>query len=118
MSQDLHLSTTTKAAVCVGIAAAIGVTGYLYSTTSENRRRSGSLVADPDNHLVEEEALKGQEIYKHDQLNLVEMQHNADEFFQVMDKRRSIRFYSGEKAPLIDRALLPFHSGVMPQPLE
>ncbi|KAF4650490.1 hypothetical protein FOL47_001107, partial [Perkinsus chesapeaki] len=100
MPQDyLHL-TTTKAAVCLGIAAAVGVTGYVYCTGRKDRSRTSSLMADPDNHLVEEEALKGQEIYKHDRLNLAEMQQNAEEFFQVMDRRRSIRFYSDEKVPL------------------
>ncbi|KAF4725164.1 hypothetical protein FOZ63_014417, partial [Perkinsus olseni] len=87
-----NLSDTTKIGVCLAAGAA-GAVG-LFATYQ------WSLVANPDNHLAEEEVLQGHEIFRHDRQNQGEMEDNAEKFLKLMNTRRSIRFYSKEDVPL------------------
>ncbi|KAF4666096.1 hypothetical protein FOZ61_010198 [Perkinsus olseni] len=98
-----NLSDITKIGVCLatGAAGAVGLFAtYQYIKKKSSRTRSGSLVANPDNHLAEEEVLQGHEIFRHDRQEQGEMIDHAEKFLKLMNTRRSIRFYSKEDVPL------------------
>ncbi|EER19777.1 iodotyrosine dehalogenase, putative, partial [Perkinsus marinus ATCC 50983] len=97
------MSNTSKIGICLGVAAAaVGAAGVFaaYKFFKSDRPRSGSLLADPDNHLAEEEVLQGHEVFRHDRQTKAVMMANATKFLDLMNTRRSIRFYSKDDVPM------------------